>query len=163
VSDFLYRSILIGIGATALLDLWVLGLHLVVGTPGANWRPVGRWFCHVAQGNVFHEEISQARPFPFELAVGWIGHYIVGIVFAAVLVAIAPSGWVTQPTLAPAMIVGIVTIGAGWFILQPAMGAGIAASKRPNANQIRAMSIAGHIVFGLGLYLTAILIQNSGL
>jgi hypothetical protein len=56
------------------------------------------------------------------------------------------------------MIVGIVTIGAGWFILQPAMGAGIAASKRPDANQIRAMNVAGHIVFGLGLYGSALLI-----
>jgi hypothetical protein len=39
------------------------------------------------------------------------------------------------------------------------MGAGIAASKRPNANQIRMLNIAGHIVFGLGLYLTALLIR----
>ena len=57
------------------------------------------------------------------------------------------------------MLVGFVTIGTGWFILQPAMGGGIAASKRPNANQIRLMSVAGHIVFGLGLYFSALLIR----
>ncbi len=157
--DFVYRAVLIGIGATALLDLWVLGLHYVLKTPGANWRPVGRWFCHIAKGKVLHEDIANAKPFRHELAIGWIGHYVIGILFAAILLSIVPKGWSVQPTLAPAMLVGIVTIGAGWFILQPAMGGGIAASKRPNANQIRLMSVAGHIVFGLGLYFSALLIR----
>jgi len=159
VTDFVYRAVLIGIGATALLDLWVLGLHYVLKTPGANWRPVGRWFCHIAKGMVLHEDIANAKPFRHELAIGWIGHYVIGILFAAILLSIVPKGWSVQPTLAPAMLVGIVTIGAGWFILQPAMGGGIAASKRPNANQIRLMSVAGHIVFGLGLYFSALLIR----
>lgn len=159
MTDFLYRSILIGVGATALLDLWVVFLNRVFSTPAANWRPVGRWFCHLARGQVFHDDIAKAAPFRHELAAGWIGHYVVGILFAAALLAIVPSGWTTQPTLGPAMLVGIVTIGAGWFLLQPAMGAGIAASRRPNANQIRALSVAGHIVFGLGLYGSALLIR----
>ena len=157
--DFLYRAIFMGILATALLDLWVLGLHFTFGTPGANWAPVGRWFCHLARGQFVHDDIGKARPFRHELAVGWIGHYVVGILFGAATLAIAPTGWVHQPTLAPAMIVGIVTIGAGWFILQPGMGGGIAASKRPNRNQIRLMSILGHMVFGLGLYASARLIS----
>jgi hypothetical protein len=70
-----------------------------------------------------------------------------------------PSNWLQQPTLIPALIVGLVTVGAGWFLLQPGMGAGIAASRRPNANRIRALNIAGHIVFGLGLYASALLIR----
>ncbi|HZB63608.1 MAG TPA: DUF2938 family protein, partial [Microvirga sp.] len=89
----------------------------------------------------------------------WIGHYAVGILFAAALLLIAPPGWTAQPTLLPALIVGLVTVGAGWFLLQPGMGAGIAASKRPNPNQVRMLNIAGHLVFGLGLYLTALLIR----
>jgi len=32
------------------------------------------------------------------------------------------------------------------------MGAGFAASKRPNANQIRALNSTGQIVFSIGLY-----------
>ena len=66
--------------------------------------------------------------------------------------------WASAPTLAPALAVGIITVGAGWFLLQPGMGAGIAASKRPNAKQIRVLNIAGHIVFGLGLYGSALLV-----
>jgi DUF2938 family protein len=159
VIDILYRSILIGVGATAILDLWALLLKHAFGLPGANWGLVGRWFCHLAKGKVFHEDIAMSRPFAHELAIGWIGHYAVGILFAAILLAVTPSGWLQQPTLLPALAVGLVTVGAGWFLLQPGMGAGVAASRRPNANQIRALNIAGHIVFGLGLYTTALLIR----
>jgi hypothetical protein len=159
VTDFLYRAILIGIGATALLDLWALVLNRIFGLPMANWALVGRWFCHLARGQVVHDDIAKAPAFPLELMVGWIGHYVVGIVFAGILLAVAPSCWAEHPTLMPALIVGLVTVGAGWFLLQPGMGAGIAAAKRPNANQIRVLNIIGHIVFGLGLYGSALLIQ----
>ena len=57
------------------------------------------------------------------------------------------------------MLAGFVTIGAGWFILQPTMSGGIAALRRPHVNQIGLMSIAGHIVFGLGLYFSALLFR----
>ena len=156
--DFLYRSILIGIGATVVFDLWGLFLKHAFGLPGANWGLVGRWFCHLAGGTVYHEDIAKAGPFAHEKTVGWTGHYAVGILFAAILLAVTPSGWVQQPTLGPALMVGLVTVGAGWFLLQPGMGAGIAASKRPNAGQIRALNIAGHVVFGLGLYASAFLV-----
>ena len=73
------------------------------------------------------------------------------------LVGIWGLGWARVPTLVPALIVGYVTIGCGWFILQPGMGAGVAASKRPNAMQIRMLNVLGHTVFGLGLYVAAIL------
>jgi hypothetical protein len=159
VTDFLYRSFLIGVGATALLDLWALLLNRLFGLPLANWALVGRWFCHLTRGRIFHEDIARVRAFPNELAVGWIGHYAVGIIFAGLLLAVTPSGWAARPTLAPPLIVGLVTVGAGWFLLQPGMGAGIAASKRPNANQVRVLNVLGHIVFGLGLYGSALLIR----
>jgi hypothetical protein len=159
LTDFLYRSLLIGIGATAIFDLWGLFLKHAFGLPGANWGPVGRWFCHLARGTVYHEDIAKARPFAYERAVGWIGHYAVGVLFAAILLALVPVHWRQEPTLMPALLVGLVTVGAGWFLLQPGMGAGIAASRRPNANQIRALNIAGHVVFGLGLYASAFLIR----
>ena len=159
MADFLYRSILIGVGATFLIDLWALLLNRLFGLPMANWALVGRWFCHLAMGRVFHEDIAKARAFPNELWVGWIGHYAVGIIFAGLLLAVTPYGWAEQPTLAPPLIVGLATVGAGWFLLKPGMGAGIAASKRPNANQIRILNILGHVVFGFGLYGSALLIR----
>jgi hypothetical protein len=56
-------------------------------------------------------------------------------------------------------VLGIVTVGAGWFLLQPGLGIGVAASKLPNANQVRILNIAGHVVFAIGLWGTALLIR----
>ena len=157
--EFLSRAVLIGVGATALLDLWALLLQWFFNVPAPNWGLVGRWFCHLTDARVFHDDIALARAYPFENAVGWIGHYAIGIIYAVALLVFTRPDWASAPTLAPALAVGIITVGAGWFLLQPGMGAGIAASKRPNARQIRVLNIAGHIVFGFGLYASALLVR----
>ncbi len=160
MGEFLWRSIVLGVAATALLDLWALFLNRAFGIAPPNWALVGRWVGHLPQGRFVHDDIGKAALVPNELAIGWVFHYVVGIVFAAALLAIWGLGWARNPTFIPALIVGYVTIGCGWFILQPGMGAGIAAVKRPNAMQIRALNILGHTVFALGLYGAAVLIRS---
>ena len=155
--EFIWRSVVLGVAATALLDVWAMFLQRAFGIPPANWALVGRWVGHLPRGRFVHDDIGQAEPVPNELAIGWVFHYAVGIAFAAALLAIWGLGWARMPTLIPALIVGYVTIGCGWFILQPGMGAGVAASKRANAMQIRLLNILGHTVFGLGLYFAALL------
>lgn len=155
--EFLGRSIVIGVGATAILDLWAVLLNRTLGIPLSNWAMVGRWFAHLPRGRFAHDPISASEPVSGELAIGWIMHYLIGIFFAAIVLMIWGVGWARMPTLWPALIVGIVTVGCGWFVLQPGMGFGLAASKRPNPSQIRLVGLVNHVVFGLGLYLTALL------
>ncbi len=66
--------------------------------------------------------------------------------------------WARQPTLLPAMGVGIATVAAPWLVMQPAMGAGIASSRTPAPAKNRLRSLANHSVFGLGLYLAAVVL-----
>jgi hypothetical protein len=160
MGEFLWRSIVLGVAATALLDLWALFLNRAFGIAPPNWAMVGRWVGHLPSGELAHDDIGKAAPVPNELAIGWLFHYVVGIAFAAALLAIWGLGWARNPTFIPALIVGWVTIGCGWFILQPAMGAGVAARKRPNAMQIRALNILGHTIFALGLYGAALLLRT---
>ena len=157
--SLVFATIACGIGATALLDLWAILLGKVAGIALPNWAMVGRWFGHLPSRTFFHDDIAKSAPVPNELALGWIMHYAVGILFAAILVDIAGPGWLAAPTFIPAWILGIVTVGCGWFILQPGMGAGWAASRRPNAMQIRILNLVGHTVFAIGLYGTALLIK----
>ena len=158
--EFIIRSLVIGIGATALMDLWAVALHLVAGQPAPSWGMGGRWFAHVARGHVWHDDIGQAAPVANEAAIGWVGHYAVGVVYAAALLGLWGMGWAHQPTLAPALIVGIVTISAGWFLMSPGMGNGMAASRAANPWKARGMGLVAHVVFGLGLYLTAVLAEG---
>jgi Protein of unknown function (DUF2938) len=160
LTDFLVRAIVMGVGATALLDLWALLLNRLFGFGLPNWAMIGRWVAHLPTGKIMHDDIGQALPVANELTIGWVFHYAVGIVFAMVTLVLGGAAWAKGPTLPLPLIVGIVTVGCGWFILQPALGAGIAASRKPDANRIRALNIAGHIVFGLGLWLAALAMRG---
>jgi hypothetical protein len=159
MTEVFWRCVLIGAGATALMDLWALLLNRVAGIPLANWGLVGRWFAHLPSGTVFHEDIAKARPVASEVLIGWVAHYAIGILYAFVLVAVAGTAWLRSPSFMPAFVIGMVTVGAGWFLLQPGMGAGWAASRRPNAGQIRALNIAAHTVFAIGLWGSALALR----
>ena len=156
--DLLWRGIVIGIGATVAMDIWAIILHLVFGQSRPNWAPVGRWFGHLGNGKVFHADIATAMPYPNELALGWIGHYAVGILYGVIFAALVGMPWFTAPTFLPALVFGIATVAAGWFLLQPGLGLGWAASRTPNPWKVRAFNILAHIAFALGLWGTALLI-----
>ena len=146
------QALLLGIGATLILDLWTLLLARGLIIPGANWAMVGRWIGHFPRGRFVHPSIAQAAAVPGEHALGWLAHYLIGVGFAALLLLICGLEWARQPTLAPALIIGVVTVAAPFLLMQPGMGAGIAASKMPKPNVARLRSLMAHSVFGLGLY-----------
>jgi Protein of unknown function (DUF2938) len=150
------RAVLIGAGATAVLDLWNLFLKRFFGVPAPSWNMVGRWVGHFPRGRFKHASIAAAEPIEGELAIGWVTHYVTGIVYGGLLVALWGLDWARQPTLLPALIVGVATVSAPFFIMQPGMGAGIAGSRMPNPAQARLRSLMNHTVFGLGLYAAAV-------
>ncbi len=148
---------LVGVGATAVMDLWLL-LQQRLGLPTGNFAMVGRWVGHLASGRVAHGAIAKAPPVAHEGALGWAVHYAVGVAFAALLLAVEGRAWLAGPALVPALRFGIATVVFPLFVMQPAMGAGLASSKTatPFRNCLR--SVANHTVFGVGLYLSAALL-----
>ncbi len=155
--DFLWNSVVIGIGGTIAMDLWALLLAAVFGLPKPNWGLVGRWFAHLAKGTFFHKDITAAQAIPNESHLAGFSTMQSAFSMPAVLIVFAGREWVSNPTFLPAWIIGLVTVGAGWFILQPGMGAGWAASLRPNPMQIRALNLISHTVFAAGMFATALL------
>lgn len=154
--DFIVSAVVIGAGGTAALDLWNLFLNRTRGLPLPPWHWVGRWFAGMPHGVFVHRAGIMNSPSVYrELALGWLMHYVVGSLFAASLLVLWGRQWAHAPTLLPALIVGWVTVGAGWFLLQPGMGAGVACSGAPNPARARWMNIVGHTVFGTGMYLSA--------
>jgi len=153
--EFVVRSVLIGGGATVLMDLWLLVLRRGFGVRTLDYAMLGRWLGHIPRGTWVHANIAQAAPVPGELSLGWCAHYAIGITFAGLLLAISGLQWARSPTLAPAIAVGLATVAAPFLVLQPALGAGIASSKVPNPNAARLRSVLTHAVYGLGLYASA--------
>ncbi len=150
---------LVGIGATALMDAW-LWLLSRLGVPTTGFAMVGRWVGHFGRGAFAHAAIAKAPPIPFELGLGWLTHYAIGIAYAALLVALQGTGWLAQPTVLPALLFGVLTVAAPWFVMQPAMGAGILALKTPTPLKNALRNLANHAVFGIGLYVAAELLAG---
>jgi hypothetical protein len=111
------------------------------------------------EGIFRHSNIASVPQKSGECAVGWIAHYMIGITFAIIFVAFAGNNWLQHPTLIPAIVFGVATVLAPFFIMQPAFGLGLAASKTPNPRQARFRSLMNHTSFGIGLYLSALLVN----
>lgn len=154
--ELLARAALIGVGGAALMDVWGLIARRVFDIQGLDYALLGRWIGHLVRGRFAHERIASADSVPGERPLGWIVHYVIGIVFAVLLLVLGGLEWGRAPTIGPAILVGIGTILAPWLVMQPAMGAGIAGSRTPNPTATRARNLATHAVYGIGLYVSAV-------
>jgi hypothetical protein len=138
-------ALVIGGGATLFMDLWAAMQKRLLRVQPLNYALLGRWLGHLWHGRLTHENIAAAAPIPGEAALGWFAHYGIGVAFAGLLLAVWGLGWAHNPTLGPALIVGVGSVAAPFLILQPGLGAGIAASKTPRPNVSRLRSLVTHI------------------
>lgn len=145
-------TLVIGVGATLVMDLWGLLRQRLLGVAAPNYALVGRWLGHMPAGRFRHQAIARATPVYAERLLGWLAHYAIGIAFAALLVAVGGQSWLQQPEPGLALAVGLATVLAPFLLMQPGMGAGIAASRTAKPGAARLHSLLTHGVFGLGLY-----------
>lgn len=157
MSDLL-RVCIIGVGATILIDLWALALRIMFGTQSLDYRLVGRWIEHWPRGQFAHDTIFDAAPTPNERWIGWASHYAIGIAFAWLFASIVDGDWFTNPRPEVAVLFGMATVAVPLFVMQPALGFGVAASRMPDPLTMRVKSLVTHALFGLGLYLSALLL-----
>ncbi|MCW5853731.1 MAG: DUF2938 family protein, partial [Anaerolineae bacterium] len=106
----LLSAIAIGLGATLTFDLWALFLkHAFQMTP-SNICLVGRWLRYMPEGTFKHSNIAAAPRQSAECIVGWTAHYLIGITFTIVFVALVGNHWLQHPTLVPALVFGVITV-----------------------------------------------------
>ena len=158
--EILIGAVIVGLGATLFMDLWATFLKRAFNVASANYCLVGRWLRHMEGGVFKHPSIAAAAKKPAECTVGWIAHYAIGALFALALVALATPQWLRLPTLMPALIFGIVTVGFPFFIMHPSFGLGVASSKAPNPTKARLRSLMSHAAFGVGLYVSALVVSS---
>ncbi|MBB1478714.1 DUF2938 domain-containing protein [Pseudoalteromonas sp. SG41-2] len=150
--------IVIGVGATAVLDSWSLLLAKVFGVPSLNFCMVGRWISLMRSGQFKHTAINKAPSQKGECAIGWFIHYVIGVIFSFTFLLVMSNDWLVSPRLIPALIFGLATVCTPFFIMQPALGLGIAASKTPRPASARVKSCVSHCVFGAGIYISSLVL-----
>jgi hypothetical protein len=158
VLDAVLNAVPIGAGATAFLDLYGVMRARLTASAMPDYAPVGRWIAHMPRGRFVHAAIGRSAPVAGERIIGWAVHYLVGVAFAGVLLAVRPD-WAHAPALLPALIVGIGSVTAPFLLMQPGMGLGVAASRTPNPRAARIRSLTTHTVFALGLYTSGWLLR----
>jgi hypothetical protein len=156
--EIVFQGVLIGIIATLGMDIWAAIVKHVLRLPTANWALVGRWFGHIPRGVFVHRSIADSAAIPNELAIGWVAHYVTGIVYGLAYLSIVQVLFSGGPRLTSALVFGLLTLAAPWLIMQPGMGAGIFASKTPRPNVMRLINLSMHLVFGASLYVAWLLI-----
>jgi hypothetical protein len=149
------RGLVMGVAAAALMDAWGLLLRRGLGVPTLDYAMLGRWIGHMRRGRFAHDRIAAAEPVPGERSLGWLAHYAIGVGFAVLLLVAVGPAWARSPSIWPALAVGLATIVAPWFVMQPGMGAGIAGARTPNPTATRLRNLGTHAVYGLGLYSAA--------
>jgi len=161
VTNDLFGAVLVGIGATLFMDLWAVLLKRVFRFPSPNYCLVGRWVSYMPGGTFRHASIGASPHKPSECAIGWAVHYIVGVAYALILVALAPRSWLAEPTLLPALLFGVGTVLVPFLVMQPSFGMGIAASRTPHPKEARLRSLMAHSAFGVGLYVCALGLSHA--
>ena len=152
---YIFDAGAIGIGATLVMDLWNLFLRRTFGIPSLSFCLVGRWLRHMP-GAFRHSSIAAAQRKPFECTVGWVAHYALGVLFGLVFAVLVPGDWFAQPAPLPVLLYGVGTAVFPFFIVQPSLGLGVAASRAPKPARARLKTLATHAVFGVALYATAL-------
>ena len=156
----LSEIVITGTVATILADLWQQFLMKSLRYPVANWQMIGRWVAGMPGGKFIHRSIHEATPVAGETVIGWTFHYLVGIGYAALYLALMQFILLGEPGPGSALLFGAATIVAPWFVMQPALGLGIMARHQPNQFAIAFVTVTTHLVFGAGLYLGTIAITG---
>ena len=159
IAETALGTLFIGMGATLIMDASSFVQARVLGLASLDYGLVGRWLGYMLQGRFRHASIMAAPPVRNERLMGWVFHYITGVVFAMVLIGAKGPAWICDPSLAPALVVGLVSVIAPFFIMQPALGFGIAGSKTKAPWMVRRRSVSAHLTFGVGLFVAAWLLM----
>lgn len=147
-----------GVSATLFMDVVAWLRARLLGQRGLDWAMVGRWLGHVAKGRLVLTNPQAAGPVPFERALGWGFHYLVGVALAALLWVLMPRDILHSPRVLPIVGFGLATVLLPMLTLQPGLGMGLAARRTPQPWLARRRSLETHFIFGVGLYLGAELV-----
>jgi len=160
--NIVFKIVITGIGATLVMDLWSLFQKQILNVPPLNYALVGRWVLWLLRGKLWHHTIVSTPQVRGEAPAGWAVHYLTGVLFAFVPLALAGRGWLDTPSLMTGLLAGLLTLSAPFIILQPAFGFGIAASRTPRPWLARLLSTLTHLAYGVGLYGAALFVSGQG-
>ncbi|MBO9452117.1 DUF2938 family protein [Tropicibacter sp. R16_0] len=149
----------LGLGATLITDCVGVLRQGFAATHGF-YCLVGRWLGSVHRQGLFRGDIRAAQPIQAEAALGWAAHIGLGVGFGMAFAALFGPAALRMPQVWQGLSFGVLTVLVPWLVFQPFFGWGIAVSKTPEPWRMRLRGLITHAVFGLGLWLSALLLSG---
>ena len=148
VVDIIFAGVLCCIA----MDLWQRLLFIMYKIPPTNWAPTGRWLLMLMnKGIIFNINLENEKPIKYELPIGWIFHYIVGIGYGFAYWICLTFFDFFNTSLLSGFLFGLISVVVPWFFFLPATGKGLMGNKTPNPKLTKILSTCSHIVVGLFL------------
>ena len=127
-------AFIFGVPLLFTMEMWWIGEYL------DRWK-LGAFLLVAFAANV---GLSWAAGFKRETS---FGSAVLLFGFALVFVVLTSTDWLARPTLPPALLYGVATVVFPFFIMQPALGLGIATMYQ-ELDVVDGLSIAENIFLG---------------
>ena len=151
--------IVVGCLSVAVLDLWQRLAHRLGGLPPTNWAVVGRWLLMLLrQGVLFNTGLAQAPPLPRERLIGWVFHYLIGVVYVWIYVILWQPNWGLDNPLADGLLFGAASAVVPWLFFMPATGSGLFGSRTPRPVFVSFSALVVHAIFGMAIGVFSVLL-----
>lgn len=148
----------VGFGATIFADFIAVLRQGWTMTHGF-YCLVGRWVGSLPSTGLIHNDIRASPPIAGERILGWGAHVILGVIYGIVFAVIFGPAVIEAPKFWLGLGFGLVTVMVPWLIFQPLFGWGFGMSKAPEPWKMRLKGVINHAVFGMGLWLSAELLN----
>lgn len=157
VAELLFLGAAAGLGATVIADFVAIlrqGWAMIHGF----YCLVGRWVGSLAYKGFAHDDIRTSAPVGHEAVLGWGAHIVLGVIYGICFAVLAGPAFFDTPQLWQGLLFGLATVLVPWLIFQPLFGWGIAMSKAPEPWKMRLKGLVNHSVFGLGIWVSAMVL-----
>lgn len=156
--DLLLTGIVAGVIGTLAMDL----LNNLIARTGVLLKidvaMIGRMAAGWTRGRFRYGHPDEMERVPNQMVYGYLAHLAIGVVLAVPFVLCWDfwAGGPASPT--GAVIYGIATTAASFFLVYPSMGLGAFGMKSPERIKALITPLANHFFYGVGLAVGVVLI-----
>jgi hypothetical protein len=145
------QVVIVGVGACVVFDVWQRIFHWFTAIPPSNWAIVGRWAIGLlTNGHLFVRDIELQPDRRHELCVGWLVHYGIAIVYAAIFMLLM-KGNMLAAEFSDGLLFGVVSVVVPWLFFLPCLGKGVLGRFTSNPPLVCALALMMHSIFGVAI------------
>jgi hypothetical protein len=154
-SEAIIFGALMGVAATATMDLLAIASGRIGLTAGAKGEWVGRWYLGMLRGRFVHADIATTPRQAGEKQAALAGHYVIGVILAVFYFAVVRWFGLSPDGFFLALGYGFATTVFPWFLVLPSLGFGALGLKGPPELKLFRSSLVNHLSYGIGLWWSA--------